>query len=243
MTWPIFESVGNVVGGLVGGVGGGVVKAVQSPETAAGAMVGATIAGTAGLVTTAGVVDPIAVPVGAGIGAIAGGSKGFVEGFGPGATAGWDTGGDAGKWLDDKIAQMIGADEGAEAVPASGAMADVCSTCPPPPDSECGRLYAKIQETTQELAKRRADMLADRPVSQGGLGMYELFLRDPVARVADPRGIKPDLGNWQGHHDQILEKQRNIKSNLKQYNKKKCGVLPNGAETQSDLPPPSRPFT
>lgn len=138
---------------------------------------------------------------------------------------------------------MTGADEEADKAPADGAMAGVWSTCPPPSDSECRKLYAKIQETTQELARRRADMLADRSVSQGGLGMYELFLTDPNAKVSDPRGIKCNLGNWQGHEVQILEKQENMKRHLKKYGDKKCGVLPSGAETQSDLPPPTKPFS
>lgn len=138
--------------------------------------------------------------------------------------------------------QMEQADTDSEKDAIPGTMTEVCSTCPPPPDSECGRLYAKLQELVQQLSNRRAAMLADRSVSQGGLGMYELFLKDPFAKVPDPRGIKPDLGSWTGHKDQILQKQENLKRNMKKYRQKKCGVLPTGAETQSELLPPTRPF-
>lgn len=120
--------------------------------------------------------------------------------------------------------------------------AEICSDCRPPPGTECGNLYDRIQQLTQELSKRRSDMLADRPVSQGGLGMYELFLKDPSAKVPDPRGIEPDLGNWEGHTRQILQKQQNMRQKLKKYRNDKCGALPSGAETQAELPPPSRPF-
>lgn len=136
-----------------------------------------------------------------------------------------------------------GADEDAEEN-LSGAQtgAEVCSDCRPPPGTECGNLYDRIQQLTQELSKRRSDMLADRPVAQGGLGMYELFLKNPSAKVPDPRGIEPDLGNWEGHTQQILQKQQNMRQKLKKYRNDKCGALPSGAETQADLPPPSRPF-
>lgn len=115
----------------------------------------------------------------------------------------------------------------------------VCSTCPPP---RCAPLYAKISALTAELASRRAAMLADRPVSQGGLGMYALFLRDPNAVVPDPRGIKPHLGNWRGHRVQILQKQKQLKTLIGQFRAQKCSPLPVGAETQANLPPPSGPF-
>uniref|UniRef100_UPI0014851C39 hypothetical protein n=1 Tax=Rhizobium sp. FKY42 TaxID=2562310 RepID=UPI0014851C39 len=144
--------------------------------------------------------------------------------------------------IGNAVSEMSNADEEAGTKPATGAIDEVCSTCPPPPESECGKLYAKIKELTQELAKRRADMLADRSVSQGGLGMYETFLKDPYAKIPHPRGIEKDLGNWDGHRRQILEKQENMNRNLKKYRDKKCGVLPPGAETQAGLPPPSRPF-
>ena len=134
------------------------------------------------------------------------------------------------------------ADEKAGTQLERGSVAATCATgsCPPPPG--CNDIIAKIKELTGELAKRRGDMLADRPVSQGGLGMYELFLKDPLAKVPDPRGIKPDLGNWDGHRRQILEKQQNAKRELKKHKEKKCGALPSGAETQAELPPPTRPF-
>lgn len=116
-----------------------------------------------------------------------------------------------------------------------------CETgnCPSP---KCKELYAKIAEITQELAQRRADMLADRSVAEGGLGMYELFLRDPNAKVADPRGIRRDLGNWLGHRTQIIQKQSQLIALIAQYRAEGCSPLPPGAETQATLPPPSMPF-
>lgn len=114
--------------------------------------------------------------------------------------------------------------------------------CPPPPNTPCGALYAQIETATAELAARRAAMLADRAISAGGLGMYELFLRDSSARVPDPRGIRPHLGNWIGHRDQILQKQSYLKGLLDQYKAAGCSPLPLGAETQANLPPPIKPF-
>jgi hypothetical protein len=72
--------------------------------------------------------------------------------------------------------------------------------------------------------------------------MYDLFLRDPAAKVPDPRGIRPNLGNWLGHRTQILEKQANLQALIAQYRAKPCSPLPPGAETQAYLPPPEQPF-
>ena len=124
----------------------------------------------------------------------------------------------------------------------SSATDDTCATCIPDPNSECGILYQKIEKLTRELARRRAEMLADRSVSQGGLGMYELYLRDPTAKVPDPRGIRRDLGNWLGHKGQIIEKQTSLINQVSLYRAKKCGPLPPSAETQAYLPPPEVPY-
>ncbi len=125
----------------------------------------------------------------------------------------------------------------------AGTDATTCiGNCPPPPNTPCGVLYAQIESTTAELAARRAAMLADRAISAGGLGMYELFLRDPAATVPDPRGIRPNLGSWIGHRNQILQKQSHLKGLLAQYKAAQCSPLPLGAETQANLPPPIKPF-
>lgn len=130
-------------------------------------------------------------------------------------------------------------DKAEENLSSSTSEENTCDGCEPPP--RCQPLYADIQRLTTELATRRAAMLADRPVSEGGLGMYDLHLRDPTAKVPDPRGIRPNLGNWIGHRQQIIEKQTRLRSQIALYRGQGCSPLPLGAETQAYLDPPNRP--
>jgi hypothetical protein len=156
-----FEGVGKVVGGLIGGVGGGLSGAATSPYTYAGAMTGATIGATGGLVTGPG--EVITVPGGAILGGIAGGSKGFVEGFAPGARTGWDTGGTAGKWLDDKISQMTGADEEADKKPSTGDDTKACQSC------EIKRGKKRFDKNGKEIiSEDRADHILSGDKTGGG---------------------------------------------------------------------------
>jgi hypothetical protein len=113
-----FENVGWFVGGLAGGVGNGLAQGIK--EGAGGAAVGAAAgAGTGavvGLVT--GPAEVVAVPAGAVAGAALGGAyKGIpaaFDGVKTGVPIGAEYGASAGKWLDQKIAQMTGADDNAD---------------------------------------------------------------------------------------------------------------------------------
>lgn len=135
---------------------------------------------------------------------------------------------------------MSGANEEADTSTGAATTTDACSTCE---DPQCAALYAKMAELVAELQKRRGDMLADRPVSQGGLGMYELYLRDPYATVPDPRNPNESLGNWRGHEGQIAEKQEALRKRINRYRRVPCrGPLPPGTETQMGLLPPVRPM-
>ncbi len=125
----------------------------------------------------------------------------------------------------------------------SGAIADTCATgdCPQE-DPECAALREQIQRTVTELTKRRGDMLADSPTGLGGLGMYDLFQMDPNATVPHPNKPGESLGNWKGHHDQIRQKQQYLRDRINKFNRRGCGSLPAGAETQEGLDPPTKPF-
>jgi hypothetical protein len=137
---------------------------------------------------------------------------------------------------------MSNAQDDAKSNADSGTVAATCATGECPPTPECKTIFDNIKKLVKELSDRRGDMLADRPVSQGGLGMYELFLKDPIAKVPDPRGIRDNLGNWQGHRDQIIEKKRSLEREIKKHEKEKCKTLPNGTETARKLDPPDHPF-
>ena len=135
---------------------------------------------------------------------------------------------------------MSGANDEAETTTGAATTTDACATCE---DPRCAALFAEIAALVAELQKRRGDMLADRPVSEGGLGMYELYLRDPSATVPDPRNPSESLGRWEGHQGQIEEKQEALRKKVERYRSVPCrGPLPPGTETQMGLLPPVRPF-
>ncbi len=141
MSWLSFEGVGSVVGGLVGGFGGGLVQGVTGAAVggAGGAVAGAAAGAVVGAPTGPGEVltIPSGAAAGAAGGAVIGGSIGAVEGVKAGIPVGQDYGASAGRWLDDKISQMTGADEEADKAPNTGDQTDACSTCqPPPPDPD-----------------------------------------------------------------------------------------------------------
>lgn len=177
----------------------------------------------------------IAIPAGywavGGLIAAVGATIAWQQSGGPEATA---------QAMSDLADSLTGAED--DAASQTGATATTCIGDCRPTDPECAALYDEIATLTRELAGRRADMLRDMPTSEGGLGMFELFQRDPYAVVPDPRGKRPHLGNWDGHSRQILQKQRNLQRKIAQYRAKPCTPLPPGAETQAYQPPPTLPL-
>jgi len=127
-----FETVGKYVGGLIGGVGNGVVQGVKGAVVGggAGAVVGAGVGAVVGAPTGPG--EVITIPSGAtaglATGAVVGGAYGAVDGVTTGVPAGMDVGSSAGHWLDQKIAELRGADNAADNADAK-AKAITCATC------------------------------------------------------------------------------------------------------------------
>jgi hypothetical protein len=147
-----FENVGWFVGGLAGGVGNGLAQGAK------GAVVGGGVGALAGAATGAIVGVPtgpgeiLTIPSGAAVGAVGGavvgGAYGAVDGVSKGVPVGADYGASAGKWLDQKIAQMTGADDAAEQTGAkTGATAITCATCAQNPCAAlaCGNRGSKYR--------------------------------------------------------------------------------------------------
>lgn len=102
----------------------------------------------------------------------------------------------------------------------SGTAAATCATgnCPPPP--ECKERNEKIKSRRDELAKRYQDMREDKG---------NLFSLNPTGRMS-----------WQGHIDQFLDKQENLRKQLKEAESKGCKP-PSDAWNWATKKPPSQP--
>ena len=126
--------------------------------------------------------------------------------------------------LNSPAAQMTKADEVAKTKTLPQDIAQVCSTCPPPP--ECKQLKEDIMERRDELAKRYQEMREDK------LGLFE----------AEPGGIPgmPGAGNWQGHLRQFNEKQTSMRKMLDKSRSMNCGNTGDAAKWGSK-PTPTQP--
>jgi hypothetical protein len=94
-----------------------------------------------------------------------------------------------------------------------------CSDCQPP---DCKEAQRKIKKTRDELKKRYAEMRKDK------IGMYKIHPE------------KTPFGSWQGHIDQFIQKQKNLRKLIAEAQNNGCSI-PGDAWKWATEKPPTKP--
>ena len=124
-----------------------------------------------------------------------------------------------------KAAMALAAAAAATQAAKQGVQTQACSTCDPP--DPCEQIEKDANARRNELAQRYAELREDK------YNLYELFLRDPNARV-------PGIGSWNGHVQQFRNKQANLRSTLDKSRTNGCSPAADAGKWSS-IDPPSQP--